>query len=218
MLTPLPLSMYLITWDINLVCLLSFLKMYLFPYSAQFISWLQPCGLMWKLSTIKVFVPAKLTLVQFVFCTGYKSSDVLIVGVTFRISIPTRNSHARVQETGPQENGRKRCLQESCLDKPGQEDLQLRLLRYNGDDLKILDSISLSTKEHLSCFPFPLSLSTSQHRELHSEPLCRGRGMNGLSHSPFPLSLSTSQHRGSQHNHLGGSLSTRRCFDPANQK
>jgi hypothetical protein len=45
--------------------------------------------------------------VQFGFCTGYKSSDVLIVGLVFRISIPFKNHHAEVEENGPLENGRK---------------------------------------------------------------------------------------------------------------
>jgi hypothetical protein len=45
--------------------------------------------------------------VQFGFCTGYNSSDVLIVGLAFRISIPFRNPHAGLEETGTLENGRK---------------------------------------------------------------------------------------------------------------
>jgi hypothetical protein len=45
--------------------------------------------------------------VRFGFYTGYNSSDVLIVGLAFRISIPFRNPHAGVEETGPLENSRK---------------------------------------------------------------------------------------------------------------
>jgi hypothetical protein len=53
------------------------------------------------------FVPAKFTLVQLVFCTGYNSYDILIVGLAFRISILFRNPHAGVAETDPSENGKK---------------------------------------------------------------------------------------------------------------
>jgi hypothetical protein len=45
--------------------------------------------------------------VHFGFCTGYNSSDILIVGLAFRICIPFRNPHAGMEETGPLENGRK---------------------------------------------------------------------------------------------------------------
>jgi hypothetical protein len=46
MLNPFYQFLYLIIWDINLVVLLSFLKMYLFAHSSQFTSWLQPHSLM----------------------------------------------------------------------------------------------------------------------------------------------------------------------------
>jgi hypothetical protein len=67
----------------------------------------------------------------------YNSSDVLIVGLAFRISIPFRNPHAGVQETGSFKNSRNLgilqlvCTEMSAgrlLGKPGEEDLQLRLL------------------------------------------------------------------------------------------
>jgi hypothetical protein len=43
--------------------------------------------------------------VQFGLCTGHNSIDVLIVGSTFRINIPSKNPLAGVDEAGPKGNG-----------------------------------------------------------------------------------------------------------------
>jgi hypothetical protein len=49
--------------------------MYLFPYFSQFTRWLQPDGLMWKLTNQEWWVCiSRAYLVQFGFCTGYSSS------------------------------------------------------------------------------------------------------------------------------------------------
>jgi hypothetical protein len=163
--------------------------MYMFSHFSQVTSWLQPHGLMWKLTTNDGFVSAKLTLIEFGFCTDNNSSDVLIVGSTpHQRSLMLGWVRLALRGMVDSKSGAPVTLSTDIWWNLGWRDLFWSLPGIQWMLKGPRSSWFLSPKgNYPSTFPFLSRSPPASKGNFILKPLCRGGGVNGFSPS---LSLS----------------------------